>query len=232
MLSAGQMHHEVDSFMTKTKGNDSKSIIRLSIYFTLGFPLILLYLISCSSMQTARIRQEVTIDTYSEKQIQMKAPPTIMVLTLAQEEKTLSKTTRTANEAAADILSLELRNRGLNVVDRAVINDYMKENRIKMQANDLERILDMGGTLNADLLILTNLFENLQGSHAINFLPGDVLTTVDTSANIGITARMINLKENEVVWVGIATTQDLNFQMAIQRISEKLIASLGIKESK
>ena len=145
---------------------------------------------------------------------------------MAREEQTLSKTTRTANEAAADIVSLELLNRGFHVVDRSVVNDAAREGGIELEAGDLSRILDLGRDLSADYLVLINLFENLQASHAIRFLPGNVLTSIDTSANIGLSARILDLTNGRVVWAGMATTQDQNFQKAIHRIARRLIASM------
>jgi len=181
---------------------------------------------ACTPLQTARIRQDVTLDTHLAETVDFEHRKTLIILTLAREEKTLSKTTLAANEATADILSVELLNRGLKIVDRADINDFMKENDLRLRSADLTKIIEMGRDLDADYLILTNLFENLQASHEITFLPGQVLTSIDTSANIGLSARMVDLKKGEVIWVGIATTQDQNFQIAIQRIAEKLIVSL------
>ncbi|OIP60908.1 MAG: hypothetical protein CO150_07140 [Nitrospirae bacterium CG_4_9_14_3_um_filter_53_35] len=187
---------------------------------------------ACAPLQQARVQQEVTIDTHFEEQTPVNRRNTVMVLTLAKEEKTLSKTTLTANEVTADILSLELLNRGFKVVDRAVINDYLKEKKTDLSVTRLIDMLEMGRTLHADFLILTNLFENLQASNAITFLPGEVLTSIDTSANIGVSSRMIDLKNGEVIWIGIATTQDQNFQKALQRISKELIASLETQASR
>ncbi len=189
----------------------------------LVFPLII---IACSPLQSARIRQEVTIDTHFEGKADFSNRTTMMVLTLAQKENTLSKTTLIANEAAADILSLEFLSRGFQVLDRAVINDYMDENQIELDAANLGKILQMGQTLQSDFLMITSLFENLQSSHKLDFLPWNVLTSFDTSANIGISSRMIDLANGKVIWVGIATTQDQNFQIAIQRIAAELILSL------
>jgi curli biogenesis system outer membrane secretion channel CsgG len=203
---------------------EAKSLSLLLISF-------LMLVSACRPLQTARIKQDVTLDTHLRKNVDFNPHKTMIVLTLAREEKTLSKTTLSANEATADIFSLELLNRGCKIVDRANINDFMKENKIKLQPSDLTKILEMGRLLDADFLILTNLFENLQASHALTFLPGQVLTSIDTSANIGVSARMIDLKTGQVVWVGIATTQDQNFQMAIQRIVAKLIQSLETREN-
>ena len=187
---------------------------------------------ACSPLQEARVQQEVTIDTHFEEQTHINNQTTVMVLTLAKEEKTLSKTTLTANEATADILSLALLNSGFRVVDRAVINDYLRESKTDLFSTRLFKMLEMGWALHADFLILTNLFENLQASNAITFLPGEVLTTIDTSASIGVSSRMIDLKNGEVIWIGIATTQDQNFQKALQRISKELIASLESRISR
>jgi curli biogenesis system outer membrane secretion channel CsgG len=200
--------------------------MRTSVFTILIFLAFVFFIYSCSSLQKARIRQEVTIDTHFADEADLNNRNRMMVLTLAQEEKTLSKTTLTANEAASDILSLELLNRGFQVLDRAVVNDYMEENEIKLNSTELTKIIVMGQMLDTDFLILTNLFENIQASHKINFLPWNVLTTVDTSANIGVSARMIDLKKEEVIWFGIATTQDQNFQKSIQRIAMELISSL------
>jgi hypothetical protein len=52
------------------------------------------------------------------------------------------------------------------------------------------------------------------------------LTSLDTSANIGISSRMIDLRNGDVIWFGIATTQDQNFQKSIQRIASELITNL------
>jgi len=180
----------------------------------------------CTSLQSARIRQDVTIDTHVASTTSLPSMATLMVLTLPLEDLSLSKTTLTVNEAAADIVSLELLNGGFNVIDRAVVNDYMRLQGIGLRSGELSKILGMGESLEAHYLILTNLFENLQASHKIDFLPWNILTSLDTSANIGISARMIDLKRGEVVWVGIATTQDQNFQTAIQRIARELISSL------
>lgn len=180
----------------------------------------------CTSLQTARIRQEVTIDTHVASTERPPSISTLMVLTLPLEEASFSKTTLTVNEAAADIFSLELLNGGFNVIDRAVVNDYMNHHGIGLRSAELTKIMEMGESLDAGYLILTNLFENLQASHKIDFLPWNVLTSLDTSANIGISSRMIDLKSGHVVWIGIATTQDQNFQTAIQRIARELIASL------
>jgi hypothetical protein len=187
------------------------------------FPILF---IACSPLQSARIRQEVTIDTHFEGETNFSNRTKMMILTLAQKEKTLAKTTLTANEAAVDILSLEFLNRGFQVLDRAVINDYMSENQIELDSVNLEKIFRMGRTLQSDFLIITSLFENLQSSHKLDFLPWNVLTSFDTSANIGISSRMIDLTNGKVIWIGIATTQDQNFQIAIQRIATKLILSL------
>jgi hypothetical protein len=187
---------------------------------------LVLFIHGCSSLQKARIRQEVTIDTYFAEEADLSNRTRIMVLTLAQEEKTLSKTTLTANEATADILSLELLNRGFQVLDRAVVNDYMEENEIKLNSTELTKIIVMGQLLEMDFLILTNLFENIQASHKIDFLPWHVLTSLDTSANIGVSSRMIDLRNGDIIWFGIGTTQDQNFQKSIQRIASDLITNL------
>lgn len=187
---------------------------------------------ACSLLQQARVKQEVTIDTHFEEQAGINNQATIMVITQAREEKTLSKTTLTANEATADILSLELLNRGFRVIDRAVINDFLNGNKTDLYSTRLLDMLEMGRTLHADFIVLTNLFENIQASNAITFLPGEVLTSIDTSANIGVSSRIIDLKNGEVIWIGIATTQDQNFQKALQRISKELILSLESKASK
>jgi len=198
----------------------------LSVRTSLIIISLVLFIHGCSSLQNARIRQEVTIDTYFDEEADLSNRTRMMVLTLAQEEKTLSKTTLTANEAAADILSLELLNRGFYVLDRAVLNDYMEENEIKLNSTELTKIIVMGQLLEMDFLILTNLFENIQASHKIDFLPWHVLTTLDTSANIGVSSRMIDLRNGDVIWFGIATTQDQNFQKSIQRIASELITNL------
>ena len=190
-----------------------------------GF-LLLSTVAGCTSLQSARIRQDVTIDTHVAATTFLPEISTLMVLTLPLEETSFSKTTLTVNEAAADIISLELLNSGFKVIDRAVVNDYMRRQGIHLRLGELSKILEMGGSLRADYLMLTNLFENLQASHKIDFLPWNVLTSLDTSANIGISSRMIDLKSGAVVWVGIATTQDQNFQTAIQRIAQELISSL------
>ncbi len=187
---------------------------------------------ACSPLQQARIQQEVTIDTHFEEHAGINNQTTVMVITLAREEKTLSKTTLTANEATADILSLEFLNKGFRVIDRAVINDFVSGNKTDLYSTRLLDMLEMGRTLHADFLVLTNLFENLQASNAIAFLPGEVLTSIDTSASIGVSSRIIDLKNGEVIWIGIATTQDQNFQKAVQRISKELILSLESRTSK
>ncbi len=192
-------------------------------------PVLLICVVSCSSLYTARVRQEVSLDTHLEREIDFEARNRIMVLTLAQEETTLSKTTLTANEATTDLISLALLNRGFQVIDRAHLNDFMQENSLRLDSADVSKIIEMGRLLEADFLILTNLFQNLQASHAITFLPGEVLTSIDTSANIGVSSRMLDLESRQIIWVGIATTQDQNFQTAIQRIAEKLIGSLEQK---
>lgn len=198
------------------------------IYF-----ITLCFLVSaCSLLQQARVKQEVTIDTHFEEQAGINNQATIMVITQAREEKTLSKTTLTANEATADILALELLNRGFKVIDRAVINDFLNGNKTDLYSTSLLDMLEMGRTLHADFIVLTNLFENIQASNAITFLPGEVLTSIDTSANIGVSSRIIDLKNGEVIWIGIATTQDQNFQKALQRISKELILSLESRTSK
>ncbi len=214
--------HSTVEPMTPLRGNSIRNpgrILTFLLVLQLLFP-------ACTSLQSARIRQDVTLDTHGIGSVDFDHRPTVIVLSLAQEEKTLSKTTLAANEATADILSVELLNRGLKVIDRANLNDFMKENNLKLRSANLDRIIKMGRGLHADYLILTNLFENLQASHEINFLPGQVLTSIDTSANIGVSSRMVDLKTGKVIWVGIATTQDQNFQKAIQRIAGKLIASL------
>lgn len=181
---------------------------------------------ACSPLQKARIRQEVTIDAHIEEHVELTSQNKIMVLSFAHEETTLSKTTLSANEATADIMSLKLLDSGFHVIDRAVINDYIKKEHIDSQNMDFSILLKMGRTFSSDYLILINLFEYFQDSHAIRFLPGNVLTSIDTSTNIGLSSRMIDLRTGEVIWVGVATTQDQNFQKAIQRVSEKMIASL------
>ena len=181
---------------------------------------------ACRPLQTARVRQEVTADVYGTGALGLGPDTRLVVLTLAREERTLSKTTRTANEAAADIVSLELLNRGFRVVDRSVVNDAASEQGVDLKAGDLSRVLALVRGLSADYLVLTNLFENLQASHAIQFLPGNVLTSIDTSANIGLSARVLDLESGRVVWAGMATTQDQNFQQAIHRIARRLIASM------
>ncbi len=200
-------------------------------YRRLLLPLLLFCLLSCGSLYTARVRQEVSVDSHLEHEIDFKARNRIMVLTLAQEEKTLAKTTLTANEATTDLVSLALLNRGFQVIDRAHVNDFMQENDLRLDSADVSKIIEMGRLLDADFLIVTNLFQNLQASHAISFLPGEVLTSIDTSANIGVSSRMLDLESRQVIWVGIATTQDQNFQTAIQRIADKLIASLKQRRS-
>jgi len=127
---------------------------------------------------------------------------------------------------AADIMSLRLLDNGFNVIERAKIKEVLAENKIVIRDDEgLKQAQRIGQILQADTILILSVSEYTQGQQMV---PGGACTAarIESVINIGVTARLVDVKNSEIIWVGAATTQDLSKQSSLTRVCDSLISSI------
>lgn len=131
-----------------------------------------------------------------------------------------------AASSAADILSMRLMDSGFNVIERARIKDVLKESNIKLAHDeDVKEASKIGNILDADSILIVSVSDMTTGQQMI---PGGCgsQARIESVVAMGVTARLVDVKTSEVIWVGAASTQDKSLQVCLTRMSDKLIDSI------
>jgi len=203
--------------------------IRLIIKWILAAAWIVLLLsltAGCASLRTARIRKAVTINTFREPDFQINPKSILAVIPLIHQEESLSGISSTANEAAAEMLSVKLWNAGFRIIDKIFIKEVLLEHKIDFTNYSVSQAVQVGDALGADYVMITSITELEEDTRSVNFLPLQVINTVDTSVLVGLNCKLVDVCGKRIVWSGVATTQDKNLQLGLRRISLHLIYTL------
>ncbi|MEK6777407.1 MAG: hypothetical protein AABY87_11095 [bacterium] len=201
-------------------------INRKFIFFTAWIALLLILATGCGYLRTARIRKAVTINTFREPGILIKPRSVIAVIPLIHKEEGLSGISSSANEAAAEMLSVKLWNAGFRIIDKIFIKEAILEHKIEFTNYSVNQAVEVGDALGADFVMITSITELEEDTRSVDFLPGQVINTVDTSVLVGLNCKLVDVLGNRVIWSGVATTQDKNLQLSLRRISLQLIYTL------
>lgn len=172
-----------------------------------------LYLGACG---VAMVRP-VTVNTHKRPSFSM---------TKVNRVATLESTKVTNASAAADIMSLRLLDHGFNVIERAKIKDVLNEYDIKLTHDeDVSGAKKLGEILDADSIVIVTISDFTSGQQMI---PGGCAqqARIESVISMGITARLVDIKTSEVIWVGAASTQDKSLQACLTRMSDELISSI------
>jgi curli biogenesis system outer membrane secretion channel CsgG len=197
------------------------------LYILTGWIVLLLFLTAgCSSLRTARTRKDVTITTHQDPQFKIYRDSTIAVIPSFHSEEGIIGFSYTANEAAADMLTLKLWNEGFRIVDRIFIKEILLSKEIEFKSFSVNQAVSVGEVLDADYVMLISLTDLEGDTRSIAFGPLNLVNTVDTSVLVGVNCRLIDVAAQQIAWSGAATTQDKNLQLCLRRISLHLIDTL------
>ena len=196
------------------------------IFFTAWIALLLSLAAGCGSLRTARIRKAVTINTFREPDFLLEPRSVIAVIPLIHKEEGLSGISSSANEAAAEMLSVKLWNAGFRIIDKIFIKEVLLEHKIEFTNYSVNQAVEVGDALGADYVMLTSITELEEDTRSVDFLPFQVFNTIDTSVLVGLNCKLVDVRGKRVVWSGVATTQDKNLQLSLRRISLQLIYTL------
>ena len=128
--------------------------------------------------------------------------------------------------SAADIMAMRLMDSGFNVIERARIKDVLKETNIQLSHDeDVKNAAEIGNILDADSILIISISDMTSGQQMI---PGGCTTParIESVVAMGVTARLVDVKTSEVIWVGAASTQDKSMQVCLTRICDDLISSI------
>jgi len=199
---------------------------RLKIYQTTAWIVLLaLTVAGCGSLRTARIRKEVTVNTFVNPEIEIAEGSVFVVLpALRTEEGPIGFSTR-AVEAAADMIALKLWEQGFRVADKFFAKEMLFQRGIEFTRISVNEAVTVGEALNAGYVLIVSLNDLEADTRAVSFGPFNLVNTVDTSVLVGLHCRVIDVAAKQVVWSGAATTQDKNLQLSLRRIAVNLIYS-------
>lgn len=133
------------------------------------------------------------------------------------------------SSAAADIMALRLLDHGFDVVERARIKDVLAEaNIVLSHEEDTKSASKIGNIVGADSILLISVSDYTSGQQMI---PRGCMSAarIETVVNLGVTARLVDVKTAEVIWVGAASTQDISLHACLQRISDDFIKTITEK---
>ncbi len=188
--------------------------------------ILLLFTTGCGSLRTARIRKEVTINTYQHPEFIIPRESTVAVVPSFSADTGLTGFSYTASEAAVDIMTLKLWNEGFQVIDRIFIKEILLKEEIDFTRFSVKQAVSAGMVLGADYVMMISLTDLEGDTQAIAFGPLHLVSTVDTSVLVGVNCKLVDVYAKQIVWSGAATTQDKNLQLCLRRIATKLIYTL------
>ena len=192
---------------------------------TLWILLLALTVAGCGSIRTARIRKEVTVNTFGNPGLKIASGSVFVVLpALRTEEGPIGFSTR-AVEAAADMIAVKLWDEGFRVVDKFFAKEMLFQSGIEFTHVSLDQAVTVGEALSASYVLIVSLNDLEADTRAVSFGPFNLVNTVDTSVLVGLHCRVIDVDAKKVVWSGAATTQDKNLQLSLRRIAVNLIYS-------
>ena len=198
----------------------------------LGMVILLAFLSACGMLRTARIRKDVTINFYRDPNFDLLQNIRIAVIPTVPKEAGLSGIPYAANEAAAEIMSVKLWNEGFLIIDKIFIKEVLLKEKMAFSNYSVNEAVLLGGNLGADYVMLTSLTELKEDTRSVDFGPFNIVNTVDTSVLVGLNCRLVDVINRRTVWTGVATTQDKNLQLALRRISLRLIHSISVHSTK
>jgi curli biogenesis system outer membrane secretion channel CsgG len=198
-----------------------------SVYFLMiGWAISCVILVSgCGLLRTARIRKDVTLNTYRNIGSIIQPDSLISIIPVLHKEASLSGISFSVHEAAAEIMSVSLWNTGFRTLDKIFTQEILNRHHMQLTNFSVNQAVSVGKALGADYLVLVSLTELEEVTRSINFGPFQIITTVDTSVLVGLNCRLVDVAKEQVIWTGVATTQDKNLQLALRRISLQLIHS-------
>lgn len=187
---------------------------------------LLLLAAGCGSLRTARIRKDVTMNTYKNPDFHIKPGSVIAVVPLTRKGESLGGIASSANDAAAEMMSLKLWNEGFRIIDKIFIKEFLIREGLQFSSYSVKEAVRLGEDLGADYVILTSLTDLEEQTRSVDFLPFQIINTVDASVLVGMNCQLVDVASKQVVWRGAATTQDKNLQLSLRRISLQMIYSL------
>jgi hypothetical protein len=171
-------------------------------------------LLSCGS----NISRNVTIDTHKIAPFKNLTSQKIAIIEVSSSNKQLP--------SIAEIMSMTFMEYGFNIVEQTYVCQVLREHHITLiDEKDMKQIQKVGKILKADKILLVSITEFSKGQKV---LPGGCISSpsILSYVNIGVLARLIEVKGAETIWTGIATTQDVNLHTCLKRISEKFARRL------
>jgi hypothetical protein len=185
--------------------------------------MVLIVAAGCGSLRTARIRKEVTINTFQDPGFKIAKNSFFAVLPAVRQEAGTGGFSYRAAEAAADMISLKLWDQGFRVIDKFFAKEVLARNEIEYTDISLNQAVYVGQALDADYVLIISLNDLEEDTRAVAFGPFSLVNTVDTSVLVGLHCRLIDVSAQRVIWSGAATTQDKNLQLSLRRIALQLI---------
>ncbi|MBP7796038.1 MAG: hypothetical protein KA059_04600 [Elusimicrobiales bacterium] len=152
--------------------------------------------------------------------------------------------------AAADILTTTLLKHGADVIERQQIDSVIKELNLSQSGMiNIENTRKIGQLLSIDAIILgtvtnlkpstkylmqnnSNSFNSLneikgKNIYIQNFDPTSSTTILETTAEVGLSVRMVDIETGSIMWSAYMNWEGLDTTTTMQTISEYFIKSLS-----
>jgi len=188
-----------------------KKGIILIIFF--GFFLVLL---SCVSKPSSFYKEE--IDKINSK---------IAVIPFIDYNKNAGNN---SGELVRSVFEAQLVTNGFNVIEIEKTSSNMDFETLKKQEFSGDWFTKTGKTIGADYIVYGSVHDYTIYQNMTSFLY--IFSWLETTASVGITARLVSCKTGEVIWSGSHTTAANNYNNAANDAAKALIRSIKFKSKK
>ena len=178
------------------------------------FIVVLGALLSCS----VNVARDVTIDAQKVSTLKNVKSQRILILDVS--------TSKYKIKGMVEMITMNFLEYGYNVIEQTYATDVMREENIKITSGkDIQQIKKIGQAVHAGKVLIASITEFTKGQH---LAPGGCISSpsIETYVHLGMMAKLFDVKTGDVVWTGIASTQDTDQYKCIKRISEEFASRL------
>lgn len=127
-----------------------------------------------------------------------------------------------------NIFSATFENNGFNVISQEKINHVINENKIIIKKLDITSVIKIGKTTNADYILTGAVTDYNSYSNKRKVIY--IFEWLRITYTATVTARLINTKTGETLWIGSSSDQSSSFTDTGNNIVKDLYKTINFKE--
>jgi len=191
-------------------------IIKKIVIFTIFFIFILMSC-SCGTSKATYFNKE-EIDKINSK---------IAVIPFIDYNKNEGNN---SGELIRSVFEAQLITDGFNVIEIEKTSSNIHFDILKKYEFSGDWLIKTGGSIGADYIIYGSVHDYKIYQNTTSFLY--IFSWLETTASVGITARMVSCKTGEVIWHGSYTRSAYDYNRAANEVVKTLIRSIKLKSEK